>query len=120
MKVKVTQLCPTLCNPTDYTVHGIIQARILEWVAFHSPWDLPNPGIKPRSSALQMDSLAAEPQGKQIDDYIWRLIVERYNRFNFSLKMNFKHHRSYAESIVGTQEDQRESFQTREIITICE
>ena len=32
--VKVTQLCPTLCNPVDYTVHGILQARILEWVAF--------------------------------------------------------------------------------------
>ena len=26
--------CPTLCNPTDYTVHVILQARILEWVAF--------------------------------------------------------------------------------------
>ena len=34
MKVKVAQLCPTLCDPTDYTVHGILQARILEWVAF--------------------------------------------------------------------------------------
>ena len=34
MKVKVVQSCPTLCNPTDYTVHGILQARILEWVAF--------------------------------------------------------------------------------------
>ena len=32
-KVKVTQLCPTLCDPMDYTVHGILQARILEWVA---------------------------------------------------------------------------------------
>ena len=32
-KVKVSQLCPTLCNPMDYTVHGILQARILEWVA---------------------------------------------------------------------------------------
>ena len=32
--VKVTQSCPTLCNPMDYTVHGILQARILEWVAF--------------------------------------------------------------------------------------
>ena len=32
--VKVTQSCPTLCDPTDYTVHGILQARILEWVAF--------------------------------------------------------------------------------------
>ena len=33
-KVKVTQLCLTLCDPIDYTVHGILQARILEWVAF--------------------------------------------------------------------------------------
>jgi len=34
MKVKVTQLCLTLCNPMDYMVHGILQARIPEWVAF--------------------------------------------------------------------------------------
>ena len=33
MKVKVTQSCQTLCDPMDYTVHGIPQARILEWVA---------------------------------------------------------------------------------------
>ena len=33
-KVKVTQSCLTLCDPMDYTVHGILQARILEWVAF--------------------------------------------------------------------------------------
>ena len=32
--MKVTQSCPTLCNPMNYTVHGILQARILEWVAF--------------------------------------------------------------------------------------
>ena len=77
MNVKVIQLCLTLCNPMDYTAHGILQARLLEWVAFHSPGDLPNPGIKPRSPALQTDSLAAEPQGKQIDNYILRLIMER-------------------------------------------
>ena len=35
-KVKVTQLCPTICIPMDYTVHGILQARILEGVAFPS------------------------------------------------------------------------------------
>ena len=34
MKVKVAQSCPTLCDPMDYTVHGILQTRILEWVAF--------------------------------------------------------------------------------------
>ena len=31
VKVKVTQLCPTICEPMDYTVHGILQARILEY-----------------------------------------------------------------------------------------
>ena len=33
-KVKVTQACPSLCDPMDYTVHGILQVRILEWIAF--------------------------------------------------------------------------------------
>ena len=33
VKVKVAQSCPTLCNPVDYIFHGILQARILEWVA---------------------------------------------------------------------------------------
>ena len=34
MKVKVAQLRLTLCDPIDFIVHGILQARILEWVAF--------------------------------------------------------------------------------------
>ena len=34
MRVKVTPSCPALCDSMDYTVHGIIQARIPEWVAF--------------------------------------------------------------------------------------
>ena len=83
MKVKVAQLCPTLCDPMAYIIHGILQARILEWVAilfsressqpwirtqvyriaggffnqlrspkilqcvaYPSPADLPNPGIR--------------------------------------------------------------------------
>ena len=33
MKVKVTLSCPTLCEPMECIVHGILQARILEWVA---------------------------------------------------------------------------------------
>ena len=47
--VKVAQSCLTLWNPMDYTLPGILQAGILEWVAFPSPGDLPNPGIKSRS-----------------------------------------------------------------------
>ena len=42
----------------------ILQATILEWVAFPSSGDRPNPGIKSRSPALQVYSLPAEPQGK--------------------------------------------------------
>ena len=34
VKVKVTQSCPTLCDPMDYIVHGILQARILAWAVF--------------------------------------------------------------------------------------
>ena len=64
VKVKVAQSCLTLCDPVDYIVHGILQARLLEWVPFPSPGDLPNPGIKPRSPTLRADSLPAEPQGK--------------------------------------------------------
>ena len=64
VEVKVSQSCPTLCGPMDYTVHGILQARILEWVAFPFSRDLPNPGIEPRSPILQADSLPAELSGK--------------------------------------------------------
>ena len=128
-KLKVTQSCPTLWDPMDYTVHRVLQARILKWVAisfsrgsypprdqtrvsyivgrfftswatreaykvlvaklsdspqphglqptrlsvgfsrqeywsglpFPSPGDLPDPGIKPKSPALQADSLLSKP-----------------------------------------------------------
>ena len=63
-EVKVSESCPTLCDPMDYTVHGILQARILEWIAVPFSRGLPNPGIEPRSPAFQADSLPAEPQGK--------------------------------------------------------
>ena len=63
--VKVAQSFPTLCNLIDYTAHGSLQARILEWVAFPFPEDLPNPAIELRSHAWQVNSLLAEPQGKQ-------------------------------------------------------
>ena len=57
MKVKVTQLCLTFCDAMDCStpgssVHGILQAGILECVAIPSPGDLPDPGIEPRSSVI--------------------------------------------------------------------
>ena len=54
---------PMDCSLPGSSVHGISQARILKWVPFPSPWDLPNPGIKPGSPALQADSPLFEPPG---------------------------------------------------------
>ena len=51
-------------SPPGPSVHGISQARILEWLAISSPGDLPDPGIKPMSPALQADSLLFEPPEK--------------------------------------------------------
>ena len=66
--VLASQLCPTLYNLMDYSppgssVHGILQARILEWL-HSSPRDLLDSGIKLRSPALQVDSLPSEAPGK--------------------------------------------------------
>ena len=48
----------------DCIVHGILQTRILEWVAFPFSRGSSQPGIEPRSPVLQADSLPAEPWGK--------------------------------------------------------
>ena len=100
VKLKVTQSCPILCDPMDYRIHGILQARILAWIAFPfssgpslprnwtevsciagglftswapreaqecsyreptpSPADPRDPGIEPKSPALQVASLPTE------------------------------------------------------------
>ena len=64
VKIEVAHLCPTVCDPMDYAVHGILQARILEWVAFPFSRGSSQPRIEPRSPAVQADSLPVEPQGK--------------------------------------------------------
>ena len=66
MLVLLAQSCPTLCDPTDCSlpgssVHGILQARILEWVAIPFSRGYSYPGLKPRSPALKADSLPSEP-----------------------------------------------------------
>ena len=68
MKVLVPELCLTLCNPMDCSppdssLHGIFQARILEWFPFPSPGDLLDTRTEPGSPALQADSLLSEPSG---------------------------------------------------------
>ena len=52
------------CSPPGSSVHGILQARILEWVVIPFSRGLPYPGIKLGSPALQADSLPSEALGK--------------------------------------------------------
>ena len=67
----VTQLCPALCDPMDCdppgsSVHGILQARILEWVAISFSRGSPPPRDEPRSPALQADASPSELLGKAL------------------------------------------------------
>ena len=93
-EAKVAQSFPTLRNPMNYTVHGILQARILEWVAFSRG------SSQSRSPALQVDSLPAEPQGilvkihqrnhpflvgKILINSIFLLIIDLFKVFFFCL-----------------------------------
>ena len=52
------------CNPPGSSVHGISQAKYWSGLPFPTPGDLPDLGIKPRSPALQADSLSTVPPGK--------------------------------------------------------
>ena len=63
-KVKVAQSCPTIRDPMDYTVHGILQARILEWVVVPFSRGSSQPSGWTQVSCIAADSLPAEPQGK--------------------------------------------------------
>ena len=69
VKVSVAQLCPTLCDPMDNIAlqaplsKGFSRQEYWSGLPFCSPGDLPNPGIEPRSPALQVDSLRFEPLG---------------------------------------------------------
>ena len=64
LKVKVAQLCPTLCHPMDYTVHGVLQARILEWITLPFSRGSSQPRDWTQVSHMQADSLPTEPRGK--------------------------------------------------------
>ena len=100
MNVLVIQ-CPTLgdpmdCRPPGSSVHGIFQARILEWIAIPSLEDLPNPGIKPRSPALQEYYLLSESQllnkigkKKKMEKHIWQ---EKMTFFLLSIYMIWHSH----------------------------
>ena len=74
LKVKVTQLCPTLCDPMDCSppgssVHGVLQASILKGVAI--PFS--RGSSQPRNQS-QVSRIAGEPPGKPFLDLSWQII----------------------------------------------
>ena len=71
VRVQLLQSCLTFCDSVDCSparssVHGILQARLLEWDAMPSSRGSSRPGIEPASPALQADYLLSEPPGKPL------------------------------------------------------
>ena len=58
------------CSPPGSSAQGVLKARIMEWVAMPSSRDLPDPGIKLHSPALEADSLLSEPLGEKAKDFV--------------------------------------------------
>ena len=72
------QLCdPMDCSLPGFSVHGILQARTLEWVPFPSPGDLFNPGIELASPALADGFFTTEPLGKPFRDTLGKFQKSR-------------------------------------------
>ena len=98
VKVLVTQSCPILCNPMDRIAHqaplSMELSRQEYWseYPFPSPGDLPDPGIEPRSSALQADSLLSEPPGMNSVQ-----ISPTSDRFVSSISSGFCHKTLFSE-----------------------
>ena len=63
-KSRLTLFDPLDCSPAGSSVHGISLARILQWLPFLSPEDLPDPGTEPVSPPLAGQFFSAEPPGK--------------------------------------------------------
>ena len=72
-EVLVTQLCPSLCNPMDYSSQGSLSMEFSRqdyWSGLLVPFPgcLPDPGIEPGFPALQADSLPSGPPGKSLGE----------------------------------------------------
>ena len=65
---------PMDCSLPDSSVHGIFQVRILEWLPFPSPGDLPDPRTEP-ISALLVGLFPAEPPGKPTVSYVFFITI---------------------------------------------
>ena len=101
MCAQLLQSCPALWDPIDCSlpgssVHGILQASILEWVSMPSSRGsgIPDPGIKPASlvsPALQAGSLPTEPPGKPQNMWILMSKLIKHYTLNTSRLMHANH-----------------------------
>ena len=80
--MKVAQSCPTLCDPMDYTVHGILQARILKWAAV--PFYRGSSQPRDQTQVSRIAELSAEPQGKP---QVWKPTYKNNTKY-FSKAQN--------------------------------
>ena len=90
-KVKVIQLCPTLCDLMDCTVPEILQARILECVAFPFSRRSSQPRDQTQVSCIAADSLPAEPPGKPKSTGVGRLSLLQHIFLTQELNQGLRH-----------------------------
>ena len=105
----VPQSCLLLTTPCSVACQapssmGILQARILEWVAMPSSRGFSNPGIKPRSPTLQVDSLPAEPQGKPENTGVGSLSLLQGNFLTQESNWGLLHRRQILYQLGGHRE----------------
>ena len=83
-------LRPMDCSLPGSSVHGVLQRRMLEWVAILYPGDLCDPGIETGSPALQADSLPSEPPGKHT--YRFSSVQFNHSVMSHSLRLHGLRH----------------------------
>ena len=98
-RVKVAQLCPTLCEPMNCTVHGILQARILEWVAVSFSWGSSQPRGQTQVShilgefftiwATRHKRGGQNGNSKQLSIYLMTLYLIHCDKKHFSRAFSF-------------------------------
>ena len=90
-KSEVAQSCLTLCNPINYcppSIHGIFQARVLEWVAISFSRGSCQPRDWTRSPALQANTLPSEPPGKHLQQRSTKVGQGFYSRHHVANRLN--------------------------------
>ena len=110
LKVLAAQLCLTFynsmyCSPLGSPVHGILQARILNWVAIPFSRGLPEPGTEPGFPVLQADSLPSEPPRNVHGTIIFTLMAESQEEIRSLLLRVKGEWKSYLKTQYSKNED---------------